>query len=205
VTSQKTDRAACRLLYSPRGNTVVRAGFGIFYGGLQSEGNGNLGANFPCRIKRASLHQLRYGQLPFPCRAEHYNCRQACSGYEWRPNYRRLSSQPGFHSKSIRRLSALHDDIQLAYSSRSRPTRPLPLATWVTCPGTWSSMALPILRRAFGGLAPTPIRLTLPGSGGNRPSALRRCQHINSLRRRWKSAIRMGCPSCNLHVVSCLR
>ena len=28
-------------------NTVVRSGFGIFYGGLMSEGNTNLGANFP--------------------------------------------------------------------------------------------------------------------------------------------------------------
>jgi Carboxypeptidase regulatory-like domain len=28
-------------------NTVLRAGFGIFYGGLQSQGNTNLGSNFP--------------------------------------------------------------------------------------------------------------------------------------------------------------
>jgi Carboxypeptidase regulatory-like domain len=28
-------------------NTVIRAGFGLFYGGLQSEGNTNLGTNFP--------------------------------------------------------------------------------------------------------------------------------------------------------------
>ena len=48
VTAQKTDFAPrIGIAYSPRGDTVVRAGFGIFYGGLQSEGNGNLGANFP--------------------------------------------------------------------------------------------------------------------------------------------------------------
>jgi hypothetical protein len=48
VTSQKTDFAPrVGFAYSPRDNTVVRAGFGIFYGGLQSNGNGNLGANFP--------------------------------------------------------------------------------------------------------------------------------------------------------------
>jgi Carboxypeptidase regulatory-like domain len=48
VTSQKTNFAPrVGFAYSPRANTVVRAGFGIFYGGLQSEGNGNLGANFP--------------------------------------------------------------------------------------------------------------------------------------------------------------
>ena len=33
--------------YQPLPNTVVRSGFGIFYGGLMSEGNTNLGANFP--------------------------------------------------------------------------------------------------------------------------------------------------------------
>ena len=48
ATSQKTNFAPrIGLAYSPRDNTVVRAGFGIFYGGLQSVGNGNLGANFP--------------------------------------------------------------------------------------------------------------------------------------------------------------
>jgi Carboxypeptidase regulatory-like domain/TonB-dependent Receptor Plug Domain len=48
VTSQKTDFAPrVGIAYAPRANTVVRTGFGIFYGGLQSEGNGNLGANFP--------------------------------------------------------------------------------------------------------------------------------------------------------------
>jgi hypothetical protein len=48
VTSQKADFAPrVGFAYSPYKDTVVRAGFGIFYGGLQSEGNGNLGANFP--------------------------------------------------------------------------------------------------------------------------------------------------------------
>lgn len=48
ITSQKTDFAPrVGIAYSPRSNTVIRSGFGIFYGGLQSEGNGNLGANFP--------------------------------------------------------------------------------------------------------------------------------------------------------------
>jgi hypothetical protein len=48
VTSQKTNFAPrVGFAYSPVDRTVVRGGFGIFYGGLQSEGNGNLGANFP--------------------------------------------------------------------------------------------------------------------------------------------------------------
>jgi hypothetical protein len=33
--------------YQPVVKTVVRGGFGLFYGGLQSEGNTNLGTNFP--------------------------------------------------------------------------------------------------------------------------------------------------------------
>ena len=48
VTSQKTNFAPrIGFAYQARPNTVFRGGFGIFYGGLQSEGNGNLGANFP--------------------------------------------------------------------------------------------------------------------------------------------------------------
>jgi outer membrane receptor protein involved in Fe transport len=48
ATTQKTDFAPrVGIAYTPRRDTVVRAGFGTFYGGLQSEGNGNLGANFP--------------------------------------------------------------------------------------------------------------------------------------------------------------
>lgn len=33
--------------YQAANNTVVRSGFGIFYGGLMSQGNTNIGANFP--------------------------------------------------------------------------------------------------------------------------------------------------------------
>lgn len=48
VTSQKSDFSPrIGIAYSARPDTVFRTGFGIFYGGLQSEGNGNLGANFP--------------------------------------------------------------------------------------------------------------------------------------------------------------
>lgn len=48
VTAQKNDFSPrVGFAYSPRAKTVIRGGFGTFYGGLQSEGNGNLGANFP--------------------------------------------------------------------------------------------------------------------------------------------------------------
>jgi len=99
VTSQKTDFAPrVGFAYSPRGNTVVRAGFGIFYGGLQSEGNGNLGANFPwsnqasffaptcvtgnCPSLAAQSITLQTGLLP------------ATNGGQLQT----FISQPGFHS-----------------------------------------------------------------------------------------------------------
>jgi hypothetical protein len=45
---QKTNFAPrVGLAFQPAKDTVVRSGFGIFYGGLMSEGNTNLGANFP--------------------------------------------------------------------------------------------------------------------------------------------------------------
>jgi len=48
VTGQKTNFAPrVGFAFQAAKNTVVRSGFGIFYGGLMSEGNTNLGANFP--------------------------------------------------------------------------------------------------------------------------------------------------------------
>jgi len=48
VNGQKTNFAPrVGFAYQAAKNTVVRSGFGIFYGGLMSEGNTNLGANFP--------------------------------------------------------------------------------------------------------------------------------------------------------------
>jgi carboxypeptidase family protein len=99
VTSQKADFSPrVGFAYSPRGNTVVRAGFGIFYGGLQSEGNGNLGANFPwsnqasftaptcvtgnCPSLAAQDITLKAGLLP------------ATNGGQLQT----FISQPGFHS-----------------------------------------------------------------------------------------------------------
>jgi len=48
ATSQKTNFAPrIGFAYAAGPNSVFRGGFGIFYGGLQSQGNTNLGANFP--------------------------------------------------------------------------------------------------------------------------------------------------------------
>ena len=48
ATSQKLNFAPrIGFAYQPTPKTVVRSGFGLFYGGLQSQGNTNLGTNFP--------------------------------------------------------------------------------------------------------------------------------------------------------------
>ena len=48
ANGQKTNFAPrIGFAYQAAPNTVIRSGFGIFYGGLMSEGNTNLGANFP--------------------------------------------------------------------------------------------------------------------------------------------------------------
>ncbi len=48
ANAQKTNFAPrVGFAYQPYHNTVIRSGFGIFYGGLMAEGNTNLGSNFP--------------------------------------------------------------------------------------------------------------------------------------------------------------
>jgi hypothetical protein len=48
ATSQKTNFSPrIGFAYQAHPNTVFRGGFGIFYGGLMSQGNTNLGSNFP--------------------------------------------------------------------------------------------------------------------------------------------------------------
>jgi hypothetical protein len=48
ATGQKTNFAPrVGFAYQPYHNTVIRSGFGVFYGGLMAEGNTNLGSNFP--------------------------------------------------------------------------------------------------------------------------------------------------------------
>jgi hypothetical protein len=48
ATAQKTNFAPrIGFAYQPTPKTVIRSGFGLFYGGLQSQGNTNLGYNFP--------------------------------------------------------------------------------------------------------------------------------------------------------------
>lgn len=52
VTGQKTNFAPrVGFAFQPNDKTSVHGGFGIFYGGLQSEGNTNLGSNFPFSLQ----------------------------------------------------------------------------------------------------------------------------------------------------------
>ena len=53
VSSQKTNFAPrVGFSYQTNEKTVFRGGFGIFYGGLESNGNGNLGANYPYSLSQ---------------------------------------------------------------------------------------------------------------------------------------------------------
>jgi hypothetical protein len=48
ATGQKTNFAPrIGFAFQPTSRSVIRGGFGLFYGGLQSQGNTNLGTNFP--------------------------------------------------------------------------------------------------------------------------------------------------------------
>jgi hypothetical protein len=99
VTSQNTDFAPrVGISYAARPNTVFRAGFGTFYGGLQSEGNGNLGANFPYS-NQASFYAPTCVQGNCPSLAAQGVTLQA--GLLPATNGGQLQtfiSQPGFHS-----------------------------------------------------------------------------------------------------------
>ena len=66
ANGQKTNFAPrVGFAYQALPTTVVRGGFGIFYGGLMAEGNTNLGANFPFS-NSANFYRpdLLYEQLP---------------------------------------------------------------------------------------------------------------------------------------------
>ncbi|MGH9345009.1 MAG: TonB-dependent receptor domain-containing protein, partial [Terriglobia bacterium] len=66
LTSQKTGyapRIAFAYQVDPR--SVIRGGFGIFYGGLQNEGGGNLGVNYPFTLSASiPATSCSYGKCP---------------------------------------------------------------------------------------------------------------------------------------------
>jgi len=98
VTVQKTNFAPrIGFAYSARPNTVVRGGFGIFYGGLQSEGNGNLGANFPY-YNQASFYPSTCVTDNCPSLAAQGITLQAGLVPAIGPGLQTFVSNPGFHS-----------------------------------------------------------------------------------------------------------
>lgn len=95
LTAQDTNfapRIGFAYQVSPR--SVINAGFGIFYGGLQNEGNGNLGSNFPFSLT-ASIPALScsFGNCPsIGVTLENGLSAQTAGGLQ------SFVSFPGFHS-----------------------------------------------------------------------------------------------------------
>ena len=98
VKGQKTNFAPrIGFAYQAQPTTVVRGGFGIFYGGLQSEGNGNLGANFPYS-NQASFYAPTCSTENCPSLAAQGITLQAGLEPSIGAGLQTFVSQPGFHS-----------------------------------------------------------------------------------------------------------
>jgi hypothetical protein len=75
-------------------STVIRGGFGIFYGGLESNGNSNLGANYPFSLTANSVTQTcALGNCP----ALSYTLESGLPALTTTS----APSQPGFHSTDV--------------------------------------------------------------------------------------------------------
>jgi hypothetical protein len=95
VSSQKTNFAPrIGFAYQPDNKTAVHGGYGIFYGGLQSEGNTNLGSNFPFSLQ-ASIPQpnCSLGGCPSTGVTLEDGLTQQLSG-----GLQNFVSYPGFHA-----------------------------------------------------------------------------------------------------------
>ena len=100
VTSQKSNFAPrVGFAYSPRDKTVVRAGFGIFYGGLQSERQWQFGGQLPVfEYRQASMRQRA---LPSNCpsvAAQGVTLQAGLLPATDGGQLQTFISQPGFHS-----------------------------------------------------------------------------------------------------------
>jgi len=96
LESQKTNFAPrVGFAYQLDSNSVIRGGYGIFYGGLQSHGNGNLGANYPFNLtatyNQPSCNAADCSPLPYTLESGLPSLTTDAS-----------PSQPGFHSTDAR-------------------------------------------------------------------------------------------------------
>jgi len=95
LTAQKTGFAPrVGFAYQVDPKSVIRGGFGTFYGGLQNEGNGNLGANFPFSLNASiPAPSCSFGNCPsINVTLENGLTTQLANGLQ------SFVSSPGFHS-----------------------------------------------------------------------------------------------------------
>jgi hypothetical protein len=105
ATSQLTDFAPrLGIAYQLDPKTVVRAGFGVFYGGLESQGGTNIGDNFPFRRQ---LNVVYKGCSPGNCQSNGVTL-EGGSSSEFASDSLNAVSRPGFH--------AIDSDIRTAYT-----------------------------------------------------------------------------------------
>ncbi|HSY12582.1 MAG TPA: TonB-dependent receptor, partial [Verrucomicrobiae bacterium] len=105
ATSQLTDFAPrLGIAYQLDPKTVVRAGFGVFYGGLESQGGTNIGDNFPFRRQ---LNIVYKGCSPGNCQSNGVTLESGSSS-EFTSDSLNAVSRPGFH--------AIDSDIRTAYT-----------------------------------------------------------------------------------------
>jgi hypothetical protein len=100
LTSQYTDFAP-RVAFAYRANptAVINGGFGIFYGGLQNEGGGNLGVNYPFTLS-ASIPALScsYGNCPSLGNAPNDVTLETGLSAQLANGLQNFISSPSFHS-----------------------------------------------------------------------------------------------------------
>ncbi|WP_318523817.1 TonB-dependent receptor [Edaphobacter sp.] len=105
ATAQLTDFAPrLGIAYQLDPKTALRAGFGLFYGGLESQGGSNLGDNFPFR---GQLNVVYQGCSPGNCQSNGITLESGESA-EFASGFLNAVSRPGVH--------AIDSNIRTAYT-----------------------------------------------------------------------------------------
>lgn len=111
LTAQRTGFAPrIGFAYQADPKSVIRGGFGIFYGGLQNEGNGNLGANFPFSLNASiPAPSCSYGNCPsIGVTLENGLSAQLANGLQ------SFVSSPGFHATDAHIKTPYAEDYSLS-------------------------------------------------------------------------------------------